>query len=40
MLSLDTKLRSFADDLYRDIRSIDDSEILQKHLDTLQEWES
>ena len=40
-LSPDTKLRLFADDslLYREIKSIDDCETLQKDLVTLQKWE-
>ena len=40
-LSPGTKLSLFADDslLYRDIKSVKDCEILQKDLDSLQEWE-
>ena len=40
-LTSGTKLRLFADDslLYRDIKSRNDSEILQRDLDGLQKWE-
>ena len=40
-LSVGTKIRLFADDslLYRTIRSAKDCEILQKDLNTLQQWE-